>query len=63
MTRDLDPPRLVERTIRDYEYVVVAHDNRVGSAHIYVHNDSSMSRTEIAAQLRRLANFVEAVDA
>lgn len=63
MTRDHNPPKLFERTIRDYEYVVVAHDNRVGSAHIYVHNDSSMSRTEIAAQLRRLANFVEAVDA
>jgi len=43
---------------QDYDYVVVSKD----VAEIWVSPRSSMSRAQIATELRRVANFVESTD-
>jgi hypothetical protein len=42
---------------REYEYLVLADDQ----ARIYVSKEGVMTRAQIAAQLRRLADYVEAL--
>ena len=50
---DDNPPRL----FHDYDYVVLGQD----IARIYVSKDGVMTRSQIAAQLRRLAEYVESL--
>lgn len=56
MAGSLDGMRSVVFTKNDYDYLVVskAHD-----AEVWVSPESSMTKLEIADELRRLAEFVE----
>ncbi len=54
----LDNYRTVVLGAQDYDYVVVSKD----IAEIWVSPRSSMSRAQIATELRRVANFVESTD-
>lgn len=44
----------------DYQYLVLSRDKSLAMATIWLSKEASMTRTEIADQLRRLADFVEA---
>ena len=55
----LDNHRTVVLAADDYDYVVVSKDD---VAEIWVSPRSTMSRTQIANELRRVVNFVESTD-
>jgi hypothetical protein len=46
---------------REYEYLILSSDPADGAARIYVSKEGVMSRAQIAAQLRRLADYVESL--
>lgn len=52
---DDNPPKLLGPN--EYEYIVLGDR----PAKIYVSRDGTMSRTDIAAQLRRLADYVDSL--
>ena len=52
---DDNPPNLFGTT--NYEYIVLGQT----LARIYVSRDGVMTRTEIAAQLRRLADYIDSL--
>jgi hypothetical protein len=56
---DDNPPKLFGG--KEYEYMVLSTDTTDGSARIYVSKEGVMTRLEIAAQLRRLADYVDSL--
>ncbi len=46
---------------REYEYLILSSDAADGAARIYVSKEGVMTRAQIAAQLRRLATYVESL--
>ena len=46
---------------REYEYLILSSAPVDGAAHVYVSKEGVMTRAEIAAQLRRLADYVESL--
>lgn len=46
---------------REYEYMILSTSPADGAARIYVSKEGVMSRAQIAAQLRRLADYVESL--
>lgn len=52
---DDNPPKLFGP--KEYEYIVIGDQ----PAKIYVSRDGTMSRAEIAAQLRRMADYVDSL--
>ena len=46
---------------REYEYLILSSASLDGAARIYVSKEGVMSRAQIAAQLRRLADYVESL--
>lgn len=64
---DDNPPQLyvgTEHTFGpdDYQYLVLSRDKAPNWASIYVSSKATMTNSDIAAQLRRLANFVEGAE-
>ena len=47
--------------LQEHEYLVLSRDKADGAAQIYVSKEGVMTRLEIAAQLRRLADYVESL--
>jgi len=54
---DDNPPKLFPTEETEYEYLVLGQDK----ARIYVSRDGVMTRFDIAAQLRRLADYIESL--
>jgi hypothetical protein len=46
---------------REYEYLILSSAPVDGAARVYVSKEGVMTRAEIAAQLRRLADYVESL--
>ena len=55
---DDNPPRLFATPEYEYEYLVLADTK----ARIYVSRDGRMTRREISAQLRRLADYIDSLE-
>lgn len=56
---DDNPPRLDGyRTVKAWQYVVIAETPKPGGARVYVHDHCAMTNSEIADQLERLATYV-----
>jgi hypothetical protein len=61
---DDNPPNLLGGTEHtfgadDYQYLILSRDKGLAMASIWLSKQATMTRTEIADQLRRLADFVE----
>jgi hypothetical protein len=56
---DDNPPKLFGG--REYEYMVLSTATTDGAARIFVSQEGVMTRQEIAAQLRRLADYVDSL--
>lgn len=62
---DDNPPnllgdRLHEFGPNDYQYLILSRDKGLAMATIWLSRQATMTRQDIADQLRRLADFVEA---